>query len=164
MSSKKNELGPTQYNTQQTKCQYTLRQKIKKKWKTSKVQHTHVSFPHHYNRTRFYQKNMHEITILHRNFVCFSIFSEFTICQPILILQFHEKIDEQYPCKIFFKNICKFTICNINYHEKVICTSVFNIFWKISSKFIWFHPSRNNGFLKKNIGSTLSKSADFWLF
>ena len=118
-------------------------------FKTSKVQHTHVSFPHHYNRTRFYQKNMHEITILHRNFVCFSIFSEFTICQPILILQFHEKIDEQYLCKIFLKHICKITICNINYHEKVICIADFNIFWIISSKFIWIYPSRNNRFLKK---------------
>ena len=95
---------------------------MKKKWKTSPASHTHVSFPHHYNRTRFYQKNMHEITILHRNFVCFSIFSEFTICQPILILQFHEKIDEQYLCKIFFKHICKITIWRWLFHQLTVGT------------------------------------------
>ena len=146
-SWKKKTLAPTQLFIEKTNVSIPYENQSHFFFKTCPGHHTHRLFPHPYNRTRFYQKNTHGITILHRNLVGFSIFSGFSICQPILILQFHAKIDEQYLCKSIFFIFGKITICNINYHENLICIAGFNIFWIISSKSICFNPFRNIGFL-----------------
>ena len=144
---KKKTLGPTQLFIEKTNVSIPYENQSHFFFKTCPGHHTHRLFPHPYNRTRFYQKNTHGITILHRNLVGFSIFSGFSICQPILILQFHAKIDEQYLCKTIFFIFGKITICNTNYQENLICTAGFNIFWIISSKSMCFNPFRNIGFL-----------------
>ena len=94
-------LGPLK-NVTPKKCEYPLRQKKSHFWKIYPSIHTHVLYPRQYNRTRFYQKNIDEITILHRNLVCFSSFFRITICKPNLIFQKCVKSDMKYPCKIIF--------------------------------------------------------------
>ena len=66
----------------------------------------------------FTKKNIDEITILHRNFVCFSIFFRITICKPNLICQKCVKSDMKYPCKIIFLFFCKITIYRANLGNK----------------------------------------------
>ena len=102
----------------QKKCEYPLRQKKSYFWKICPSIHTHVLFPRHYNRTRFYQKNIDEITILHCNLVCFSSFFRITICKPNLIFQKCIKSDMKYPCKITFFFFCKITIYKANLENK----------------------------------------------
>ena len=98
----KNEHFPASIQTRNKKSPYTLRKKKSHFWKISPTSHTLRFYLTHYNRTRFYQKIIDEITILHRNFVCFSIFFRITICKPNLICQKCVKSDMKYPCKIFF--------------------------------------------------------------
>lgn len=66
----------------------------------------------------FTKKNIDEITILHRNFVCFSIFFIITICKPNLICQKCVKSDTKYHCKIIFFFFCKITIYTANLGNK----------------------------------------------
>ena len=66
----------------------------------------------------FTKKNIDEITILHRNFVCFSIFFRITICKPNLICQKCVKSDMKYHCKIIFFFFCKITIYKANLGNK----------------------------------------------
>ena len=87
-------------------------------WKISPLWRALRFYPSHYNRTRFYQKNIDEITILHRNFVCFSIFFRITICKPNLICQKWVKSDTKYHCKIIFFFFCKITIYKPNLGNK----------------------------------------------
>ena len=103
------------------KCEYPLRQKKSYFWKICPSIHTHVLFPRHYNRTRFYQKNIDEITILHRNLVCFSSFFRITICKPNLIFQKCIKSDMKYPCKITFFFFVEITIYKANLEKNVYC-------------------------------------------
>ena len=103
MTSKKLPLVPWKMlHQKKNKCEYPLRQKKSHFWKICPSIHTHVLYPRQYNRTRFYQKNIDEITILHRNPVCFSSFFKITICKPNLMFQTCSKNDMKYPCKVIF--------------------------------------------------------------
>ena len=107
--SKKNELqkndtwSNTIFNTI-LKCEYPLRKPKSYFWKICPYVHTHVLFPSQLNRARFYQKNIDEITILHRNLVSFWGFFRITLYKPILIFQKCMKSDMKYSCDFCFFN------------------------------------------------------------
>ena len=107
-----------QHKNKHKKMSIYLEEKKSHFWKISPTSHTLRFYLTHYNRTRFYQKIIDEITILHRNFVCFSIFFRITICKPNLICQKCVKSDMEYPCKIIFLFFCKITIYRANLGNK----------------------------------------------
>ena len=84
----KNEHFPASIKTRIKKCQYTLRKKNhifeKSPLPAILCDFTLLTIIEH-AFSIFYQKKIDKFTILHRNFVFFSIFFRITICKPNLI-------------------------------------------------------------------------------
>ena len=109
----RNETSRQQKNKHK-KCQYTLRKKNhifeKSPLPAILCDFTLLTIIEH-AFSIFYQKNIDKFTILHRNFVFFSIFFRITICKPNLICQKCVKNTIAkyflFPCKITINIVSK---------------------------------------------------------
>ena len=114
-------------------------------WKISPTSHTLRFYLTHHNRTRFFHflpKKIDKFTILHRNFVFFSIFFRITICKPNLICQ---KCVINTFAKYFFHFPAKSPYIEQILGKKCILLNtllildkckIFKYFWKIIMKII----------------------------
>ena len=141
----KNEHFPASIKTRIKKCQYTLRKKKSHFWKISPTSHTLRFYLTHHNRTRFFHflpKKIDKFTILHRNFVFFSIFFRITICKPNLIcrkcvINTFAKYFFHFPAKSpYIEQILGKKCILLNTLLILDKCKIFKYFWKIIMKII----------------------------
>ena len=152
-------LGPTQYLTpkKNVNIPYKTQNHVLTKSALSSI--PMYFSPSQLNRARFYQKNIDEITILHRNLVSFWVFFRITIYKPILIFQKCMKSDMKYSCDFFLFFFAKSPCIKRISKKKTFlaeCTADFVKIWNfqlILKKNYPIYPIRNGWFLlilKKN--------------
>ena len=134
-----------QHKNKNKKMSIYLEEKKSHFWKISPTSHTLRFYLTHHNRTRFFHflpKKIDKFTILHRNFVFFSIFFRITICKPNLIcrkcvINTFAKYFFHFPAKSpYIEQILGKKCILLNTLLILDKCKIFKYFWKIIMKII----------------------------